>query len=62
MEISLTLHGKPANGATVIRTVNWRTENSATFTTDDSGKVFCRQCMKAQLQNYCRWSSYQLKP
>lgn len=39
MEISLTLDGEPAGGATVIRTVNWRNEKTDTFTADDAGQV-----------------------
>lgn len=39
MQISLTLDGEPASGATVIRTVNWKNEMTDTFTADEAGQV-----------------------
>jgi len=39
MQINLTADGKPAAGAKVIRSVNWKEEIVDTFTADDSGQV-----------------------
>ncbi|MFS1525020.1 DUF6795 domain-containing protein [Microbulbifer sp. 2304DJ12-6] len=39
MNLSITLNGKPAAGAKVIRLVDWKTESVDTFMADDSGKV-----------------------
>lgn len=39
MKLQLTLDGKPADGAKVIRTVNWKEEIVDTFKADESGTV-----------------------
>lgn len=39
MHINLTLDGKPASGAKVVRTVNWKNEITDTFTADEAGQV-----------------------
>jgi len=39
MQIRLTLDGKPASGAKIVRSVNWKKEIIDTFTADEGGVV-----------------------
>jgi len=39
MKIKITLNGKPASGAKIIRTVDWKDEQVDFFTSDEGGNI-----------------------